>query len=345
MKNTVKAIAILLSILGGGFLGLLVLAGYLNSPVAMQGAQEEEFTIYRGEHLLSIAERLEQKGLIRSGDFLIWLSRWKGTEKQYRVGHYRIPKGKSTLFIHDLLVKGTQALYRVTVPEGWTLSRIARLLESKGIVPASEFLVAATQEELLNKYGIPASSAEGYLFPETYYFPKDYPAIRVVETMVETFFQRIAEILRDDTLPTGKELFNKVILASIVEREYRDPEEAPLIASVFYNRLKIRMPLGSCATVEYVLTEELGKPHPDVLTYEDLEVPSLYNTYKHSGLPPGPICNPGETALKATFYPANTDYKYFVLKDPAAGRHYFSRTLQEHMSAKVVYLKKIKPGS
>jgi UPF0755 protein len=345
MKKTVKALAILLAILGGGLLGLLALAGYLNSPVAMEGAEEEEFTVYRGESLLSIAERLEQKGFIRSADFLIWLSRWKGTEKQYRVGHYRIPKGKSTLFIHDLLVKGTQALYRVTVPEGWTLSRIARMLESKGIVSASEFLAATKQEEILKKYGIPASSAEGYLFPETYYFPKEYPAIRVVERMVETFFQRVSEILRDDTLPTGKELFHRVILASIVEREYRDPEEAPLIASVFFNRLKIRMPLGSCATVEYVLTEELGKPHPDVLTYADLEVPSLYNTYKHSGLPPGPICNPGVTALKAAFYPADTEYRYFVLKDPEAGRHYFSKTLQEHMQAKVVYLKKIQPGS
>jgi len=89
----------------------------------------------------------------------------------------------------------------------------------------------------------------------------------------------------------------------------------------------------------------LGKPHPDVLTYADLEVPSLYNTYKHSGLPPGPICNPGVTALKAAFYPADTEYRYFVLKDPEAGRHYFSKTLQEHMQAKVVYLKKIQPGS
>ncbi|MCX7787778.1 MAG: endolytic transglycosylase MltG [Spirochaetes bacterium] len=345
MKKTVKIITILLAILGGGVVGLTALAGYLNSPVSTNGEGEEEFSILKGESVSTIADRLEQKGLIRSADFLIWLSRWKGTEKQYRVGHYRIPKGKSTLFVHDLLVKGVQALYRVTIPEGWTISRIGRLLESKGIVSVSEFLSASKQEEILKKYGIPTSSVEGYLFPETYYFPKDYPAIRVIERMVETFFQRLATIVQEKPLPTGKELLDKVILASIIEREYRDPEEAPMISSVFYNRLKIRMPLGSCATVEYVLTEELGKPHPDMLTYEDLEVPSPYNTYKHSGLPPGPICNPGETALKAAFYPAETDYRYFVLKDPEGGRHHFSKTLQEHMQAKVVYLKKIQPGS
>jgi len=345
MKKTVKVLTVFLAILGGGVVGLTVLAGYLNSPVFTQGEGEEEFSIFKGESVSAIADRLEQKGLIRSADFLVWLSRWKGTEKQYRVGHYRIPRGKSTLFVHDLLVKGAQALYRVTIPEGWTLSRIARMLEAKGIVSASDFLSASKQEEILKKYEIPTSSVEGYLFPETYYFPKDFPAIRVIETMVDTFFQRLSTIVQEKPLPTGKDLLDRVILASIIEREYRDPEEASMIASVFYNRLKIRMPLGSCATVEYVLTEELGKPHPDVLTYEDLEVPSPYNTYKHPGLPPGPICNPGVIALKAAFYPADTDYRYFVLKDPEAGRHHFSKTLQEHMQAKVVYLKKIQPGS
>ncbi|GAB4223192.1 MAG: endolytic transglycosylase MltG [Spirochaetales bacterium] len=339
-----KILTIILGILVGGMIGVVALASYLNSPPSVQDGVEE-FAIYKGESVFSIAERLEDAGLIRSREFLIWISRLQGTEKQYRAGHYRIPRGKSALFIHELLIKGTQTLYKVTIPEGWTLSRIARSLEEKGIVVGSEFLSASKSKDILEKYGIPASSVEGYLFPETYYFPKEYPAKRVIETMVETFFQRLPGIVEKDPLPTGKELLEKVILGSIIEREYRDAREAPLIASVFYNRLKIRMPLGSCATVEYVLTEELGKPHPDVLTYADLEIPSPYNTYQRSGLPPGPIGNPGEVALRAAFHPADTAYLYFVLKDPDAGRHYFSKTLQEHMKAKVVYLKKIQPGS
>jgi UPF0755 protein len=134
-------------------------------------------------------------------------------------------------------------------------------------------------------------------------------------------------------------LRDRVVLASIVEREYRAPEEAPLMASVFYNRLNARMRLQSCATVAYVLTEELGRPHPESLTYGDLEVDSDYNTYARWGLPPGPISNPGRVALLAAFEPAETPFLYFVLRDPEAGRHEFSVSLDEHNEKKFLYLK------
>jgi UPF0755 protein len=112
------------------------------------------------------------------------------------------------------------------------------------------------------------------------------------------------------------------------------------MASVFRNRLAINMALGSCATVEYIITETLGKAHPEYLTYKDLEIPSPYNTYRRTGLPPGPISNPGETALNAAFFPEKTDFLYFVLKDTASGAHFFSRSLKEHTDAKVLYLKR-----
>ncbi|MFQ3620539.1 MAG: endolytic transglycosylase MltG [Spirochaetales bacterium] len=327
-----------------GMGGVLVMY-HLNSPPTTLSGQEQEFTIFRGESVYSIAERLEREGFIRSKEFLIWISKWKGTESRYQAGYYSLPFGKTALEIHDLLVKGMQILFRVTIPEGWTRTRMAKQLEALGITPETEFLSATQNEELLSRFGIPAPHLEGFLFPETYHFPKDYPASKVVQTMVETFFRKTSSLLPEGELPKGKELYEKVILASIIEREYRDPEEAPLIASVFYNRLKIRMPLGSCATVEYVLTQELGRPHPEFLTYQDLEVDSPYNTYKRQGLPPGPIGNPGTVALRAAFFPADTDFRYFVLKDPNAGRHFFSRTLQEHNQAKVVYLKRIQSGS
>ena len=124
-----------------------------------------------------------------------------------------------------------------------------------------------------------------------------------------------------------------------MEREYRVTEEASLIASVFYNRLALNIALGSCATVEYVITEEQGKPHPEFLNYRDLEIVSDYNTYLFPGLPPGPISNPGETALRAAFFPEESDFLYFLLQNAESGRHYFSRTYTEHNEAKVVYLK------
>jgi UPF0755 protein len=179
---------------------------------------------------------------------------------------------------------------------------------------------------------------EGFLYPETYFFPIDYPAPLVVKTMADTFFKRIAGMNEADLSP--EELYEKVTLASIVEREYRVDEEAAVMAGVFYNRLKINMALESCATVEYVITEIQQKPHPEVLLFVDLEIDSPYNTYRNAGLPPGPISAPGEVALNAVFHPVERDYFYFRLVDGNAGRHHFSKTLDEHNRAGALYVKR-----
>jgi UPF0755 protein len=134
-----------------------------------------------------------------------------------------------------------------------------------------------------------------------------------------------------------------VILASIVEREYRLDEEAPLMAGVFKNRLDIGMALQSCATVEYVITEIQGKPHPEVLSTRDTEIRDPYNTYIRPGLPPGPIASPGMIALKAAFNPTKSDYLYFRLVEADSGRHYFSRTLDDHIKAGRLYTKRASP--
>jgi len=135
------------------------------------------------------------------------------------------------------------------------------------------------------------------------------------------------------------ELNNILILASILEREYQLAEEAPRIAGVFQNRLRINMALQSCATVQYIMTEIMGLPHPTVLLFRDLEVRNPYNTYIYPGLPPGPIAAPSLVALRAVVYPESTNYLYFRLIDPATGRHSFSRTYNEHMRAGTLYIK------
>jgi UPF0755 protein len=163
----------------------------------------------------------------------------------------------------------------------------------------------------------------------------------MVELMVKTFFDTITRIEPSwKEMPPGK-LRGTLILASIVEREYRMPDEAPLIASVFYNRLRLNMGLESCATLEYIITEIQQKAHPEYITTDDERLNSPYNTYKWAGLPPGPISNPGTTALEAAFHPAKTDFLFFVLRDPDEGRHHFSRDLSEHNQAKYLYLKKL----
>ncbi len=345
MRKLIRALTLFLILVLGAGLGLVGYATYMNSPVRSNGGESVAFTIEKGENLKSVAERLEREGLLRSADFLVVVAKLKESEKLFQAGSYLVPRGKSALDLHDYFIQGSQFLIRTTIPEGWTLSRIADYLEAKKISSKEAFLAAAGKRELLDKFGIPGRTAEGYIFPDTYFFPEDYPAEKALGRMVDNFYKKLAEIYPEYREMTQKALAEKIILASIVEREYRSADEAPLMASVFSNRLGVNMALGSCATVEYVITEIQKKPHPEFLTFDDLDVASPYNTYKHPGLPPGPISNPGKTALLAAFSPAKTDYWYFVLKDPATGKHFFSRNLQEHNRAKVVYLKKITSGS
>jgi UPF0755 protein len=290
-----------------------------------------------GESARSVGKRLEDAGIIKNRYFWYLLSRFD--RKFIKTGTYRLELPLSQLSLHNILVSGRQMLQRVTIPEGITLKKMARLFEEAGICGAGAFLAAAADRDILDRYHIPGETMEGYLYPDTYLFPLNYPPGRIMETLADTFFSRLAEI--DETwldLSPG-ELNRRVIIASIVEREYRVDEEAALMAGVFYNRLRIGMALQSCATVEYIITEIQGKPHPELLYSRDTEIRDPYNTYIRPGLPPGPISSPGATALDAAFHPVSSDYLYFRLVDAAAGRHYFSRTLDDHIRAGLLYVK------
>jgi UPF0755 protein len=296
--------------------------------------------VRKGESALSVGKRLEESGLIRTRYFWHLLSYF---EKEYiKNGSYRLEIPARQTVIYALLVQGRQMLVRVTVPEGITLKKAARIFEDSGICPAGDFLQAAADQEIRDRYQVPGETMEGYLFPDTYLFSRDYPADRVIRAMADNFFLRLEAFSGPADSPAllpADELYRAVVLASIVEREYRVDEEAPLMAGVFYNRLRIGMALQSCATVEYVITEIQGKPHPETLYTRDTEIRDPYNTYLRPGLPPGPICSPGAVALGAVFNPASSDFLYFRLIDPDAGKHYFSRTLDDHIRAGVFYLK------
>jgi UPF0755 protein len=330
----------ILSAAFGVVLGAAVLFVFLDSEPGGGPAGERLFSISKGESLSAIAERLQSERYIRFAPLLRLVAKLKGTEGVFKAGYYRIPQHATTLGIHRLLVSGSEILERVTVPEGWTIRKTADLLEKKGICSAADFITAATSPQFAQSLGIQAESLEGYLYPDTYFLPKPFPADELASLMVRNFFDVLAGIDPAYASKTNKELHETVILASIVEREYRIDEEAPLIASVFKNRLSYNIGLESCATLEYILTEIQRKAHPEYITLEDKKADSPYNTYKWAGLPPGPISNPGKVALDAAFHPARTDYLYFVLRDEATGRHYFSKNLAEHNEAKYLYLKK-----
>ena len=331
--------AVLVSAVG---LGVLIYA--LNSPAPGIPAQGKIFAVPAGENLRQITARLQRDGLVRSALFLRVVARLTGTQGRYKSGYFRLLPGDTALDVHNLLVSGYQEQVKVTIPEGWTLKKIAAHLEAKGISTRAEVLAAASSPELLARLRVPAENLEGYLFPDTYFFPAGYPAEALLEQMVLNFFDRLGELDPEARKLPPRELHEKLILASIVEREYRLQKEAPLIASVFVNRLRYNIGLESCATLEYIITDLEDRPHPRYLTEEDKRIKSPYNTYKWAGLPPGPISNPGRVALAAALHPARTNFYYFVLKDAETGQHYFSDSLKQHNWAKYYYLKQVGAG-
>ncbi|MDR0504054.1 MAG: endolytic transglycosylase MltG [Treponema sp.] len=320
---------------------------YLNAPAQNAAITEQDgisiidnkiyVEVRRGESARSVGARLESAGLIKSRQFWYLLNRYKN--EQLKTGTYILDVPASQSAIFRVLASGRQILYRVTIPEGVTLKKTAVILEEAGICPAVEFLAAAADSEIIKSYRIPNASVEGYLFPDTYMFPINFPAHKVIKTMADNFFGKIKTFDASFALMDPQQLNEKVIIASIVEREYRVPEEAALMAGVFYNRLRINMALQSCATVEYIITEIRGRPHPKVLYNIDLEIRSPYNTYMNPGLPPGPISAPGAVALRAAFFPENSDFLFFRVDGTQSGRHYFSKTYDEHIRAGQLYTK------
>lgn len=301
------------------------------ATIVLPRSQEQDslFTVRQGATARTVARDLQDAGLIRSE--LVWYLIARQRSSRIKAGTYRIPAGSNGWKILDIMETGRTEHVRITIPEGMTIGKTARFLESSGVVVAEDFIAAARNPEILSKWGIPSSTAEGYLFPDTYFLPFDNEAETLVNLMIGNFFRRIEQF---EGVPSDrKELHNLVTLASIVEREYRIPAEAPKIAGVFSNRLRIGMGLQSCATIEYIITEIQSLPHPSRLTTSDLAIPSDYNTYLWAGLPPGPISNPGRIALEAAFNPDRTRYLYFRLVNAVTGEHYFSRTLEEHAQA------------
>lgn len=224
-----------------------------------------------------------------------------------------------------------------TVPEGASIKQIQDILLKNDIVPEEElnaFLADPNYPAAIGLTGL--KSAEGFLFPDTYKFYKGVSTRNVFENMVELFFSQLELIDPNYKKIPLDELQEKIIMASIIEKEVRLRNESRKVAGVFYNRIKIGMKLQSCATIQYVL----GKPKEQLLE-TDLFIDHPYNTYIYRGLPPGPIGNPGYKALEAAFYPEKHDYIFFVVKDPAKGSHHFSVTYEEHLQAQARY-KKIK---
>jgi UPF0755 protein len=255
-----------------------------------------------------------------------------GAAKRLRAGEYRFETGKRPLEVIGLLKKG-RVLYRpITIPEGTDMVEIANILEAEGWIDRLRFFDHAYDSKFLGKMGIEADSLEGYLFPDTYYLSKGQQNENgIIRMMVARHFQIYNKLGKNaNSVHDGMTHHEIITLAAIVEKETGLPQERPLVADVFLNRLKKGMRLQADPTVRYGTPGASGP-----LRLSELKKTTPYNTYVIKGLPEGPITNPGEAAIRAVMSSAGTDYLYFVLKDD--GSHHFSRTLEEHNRAVARY--------
>ena len=305
--------------------------GYYAVTPRDRSAGQTVFVVKSGSSLGQIASDLQKRGFINNSYFFMLWGKILGYSKKVKSGEYRISASMPPIHILALLAKGAVITHTITIPEGYTMAQIARLLEKKGIVRPQDFLRVCHEPSIIKKYELTEDSLEGYLYPDSYEFSRGLSAEKVVDVMVRRFRQMV-EPYNQRMKELGMTLHEVVTLASIVEKETGLASERPLIASVFLNRLKRNMRLESDPTVIYGLEHFNGN-----LTRKDLSRRTPYNTYVIKGLPPGPIANPGLESIKAVLYPADTQFLYFVSKND--GSHFFSTTLAQHNQAVARYQK------
>ncbi len=351
MKKFFTVLLILLILLAGALIAAGAVIKNLSKPVASSDdGNKVRIEIPSGMSVSGAAALLAKNSLIRNEKLFYYAARYpklkaffygKDSETDFvlRSGIYYISPAMNIAEIQKELSSGQQEYIKVSLPEGLTISKIAAELEENRICSASDFISICKNSGFAAENGIAGETCEGFLFPDTYFLTAGMSARDVAQLMIDNFYAKIQEI---PTLAAmnGADLYETVTLASIVEREYRVEDEAPLIASVFKNRLRRNIGLYSCATVEYILTEIEGRPHPDRILIEDTKIDNPYNTYKWAGLTPGPISNPGLIALGASADTPKTDYYFFQVADPAQGRHVFTRDFDEHIQSHSLYTKK-----
>ena len=310
---------------------LLVFLYLLASATSGGGGEDTPVTVIveEGDTLSSVADKLEETGVIGSSTLFKLKARIEGRDTEIKPGEYRLKPGEDSGRILEILSAGSA--FTLTIPEGLTLKQTAQKVDEQSDIPATEFEAAAKRTD----YGYaflddPAiETTEGFLFPKKYEFEEGTDASQIVDRLLKQYSIETRDL---DFAEAKKQLnlteYQLVTVASLIEKESTNLEERPLIASVIYNRIRAGMPLQIDATIQYALDEPKEK-----LSLDDLEVESPYNTYKNPGLPPGPIANPSRSSIEAALKPAQTDYLYYVLK--ADGKeHFFTDDYDEFLEAK-----------
>ncbi|MFB3117370.1 MAG: endolytic transglycosylase MltG [Myxococcota bacterium] len=330
-----RAIAVTAALVFFTLVGAAVVAASLRWALlpAMASAPPARFDVRSGASLGQVARDLESRGLIRNAVAFKLLARYRKLDGALQVGEYEFSAALAPGEILTRIVEGRVVTFEVVLPEGLTASQVALRLEAAGLSNAADFSAFASDPASVGSLGVEGATLEGYLFPETYRLPRGLEVREVAKVLVDQFLEVWREV-EPQARRQELSMLEVVTLASIVEKETAVAHERSLIASVFRNRLRRGMRLETDPTVIYGISDFDGN-----LRRRDLEnTENPYNTYQISGLPPGPIANPGADALRAVVDPAESDYLFFVSRND--GTHVFSKTYSEHVRAVDQYQRK-----
>lgn len=305
---------------------IIVIISCITIGIAFFSIPDRTVTIHipYGASAHQVTGILRSEGLILSRTVFMISLRLAGGINRIKAGTYEFSTRTVIPAIINKLLHGKQVLTKFTIPEGLTITQTAELLASKGLGKAEEFLTIFKERHL-----------EGYLLPETYIISQDFSPQQVIDTLGTQFERTFTKEWEAQTRKLGFTKFEIVILSSIIEKEAKADFERPLISAVFHNRLKARKYLESCATVQYALGKWKKR-----LSLKDLQIDSPYNTYKHFGLPPGPICSPGRKSFEAALFPAEKDWLFFVSNGD--GTHTFYSSYRDHLKGKKEYQQMIR---
>lgn len=295
-------------------------------------AQQTDVIVPNGATFGQVASLLRERGVLAHPFVFRLLARLRRVDSDVKAGEYRFPAHQTSDAVLQRLVRGEQFAVWVTIPEGYTAREIAQTLASRSLGDAARYERTFLRSGGVGIDGAQTRSLEGYLFPSTYLIPIDDSPEAVASILVDQFRRELPADAERRARALGRSVPDVVTVASLIEREGKVDQDRPLIASVIYNRLRLGMPLEVDAAIEYTFPE-----HHDVITKRDLAIDSPYNTYRHTGLPPTPIANPGKASLDAAFGPAKSDYLYYVAKSD--GHSVFAKTLAEHNANVERYLK------
>ena len=299
---------------------------YADTPAQANALENVVINVRPGQTLKATADILHKESIIQNALKFVLIARIKGYDKRLKAGEYVLSATMPPRQILEIMVKGAVRLHKLTIPEGYNIYQIAEMVAMAEFGTKLDFIKMATDIALVRKNGLEAETFEGYLFPDTYYFPKEVTIEKIISTMVYRFRSVFTPGWKARASELGFKVHQVVTLASIIEKETAAPHERPIISSVFHNRLAKKMRLESDPTVIYGIKNFDGN-----LTRKHLNTKTKYNTYKIRGLPPGPIANPGRASLEAALYPEKTSFIYFVSKKDST--HHLSTNLKQHNRA------------